>query len=82
LWRACAWDSKQPPAGHCDSHLGDSARPYKFARDGRFGPLPCRFSLPALHAILFFCAKELYASFLSPSILMAEKINILPHRNP
>jgi hypothetical protein len=42
-----------------------------------------RFSLPALHAILFFCAKELYTSFSSPSsVPMAEKINVLPPHDP
>jgi hypothetical protein len=76
-------DSKRTLTGYCDSHLGDSACPYKIARDGRFGPLPYRFSFPASYTILSFYAKELLTSFLSPSsVPMAEKISVLPPRDP
>ena len=83
LRRACARDSKRLSSDYYDLHLGGFARPYKFARDGRFGPLPYRFSFPASYTILSFCAKELLTSFLSPSsVPMAEKISVLPPRDP
>lgn len=79
----CGVDLKRSSFGRYDSHFGDSTLPYKFARDGCFRLLPCFFSLPSLHAILAFCAKELFAFFPSPSFIsMAEKINILPPCDP
>jgi hypothetical protein len=43
----------------------------------------CCFSLLALHAIFAFCSKELFVSSpSSSSIVMAEKISVLPPRDP